>query len=92
MRWIVDFSVKAAAQLEYWNRSGQKKLLDKIHALVKELEEHPTTGTGHPEQLKGDKHGCWSRRINKCSRMVYSIDAGIVTVTVMSLRGHYDDK
>lgn len=44
------------------------------------------------KQLKGDLAGMWSQRINKGARMIYSIEDETVTVTVVSLKGHYGDK
>ena len=29
------------------------------------MREHPKTGTGHPEPLKGKPEGRWSRQITK---------------------------
>ena len=37
----------------------------KAQSLIQELREHPKTGTGHPEPLKGKPEGRWSRRISK---------------------------
>ena len=83
---------EAERHLEEWRKSGQKKTLIKIAALFEELREHPTTGTGKVEQLKGDLEGFWSRRINKSSRLIYKIKEEIITVLVVSLKGHYGDK
>ena len=83
---------EAERHLDEWRRSGQKKTLLKIAALCEELCEHPTTGTGKVEQLKGDLEGFWSRRINKSSRLIYKIEEDIITVFVVSLKGHYGDK
>ena len=83
---------EAERHLDEWRRSGQKKTLLKIATLFEELREHPTTGTGKVEQLKGDLEGFWSRRINKSSRLIYKIEEGIITVFVVSLKGHYGDK
>ena len=44
------------------------------------------------QQLKGDLSGLWSRRIDKGSRLVYSIEDDRVVVTVVSMKGHYGDK
>jgi toxin YoeB len=66
--------------------------LKKLAALLFELVEHPTTGTGHPEQLSGDRTGQWSRRINQKHRLVYMIDDDKVVVLLLSAYGHYDDK
>lgn len=83
---------EAERHLEEWRKSGQKKTLLKIASLFEELREHPTTGIGKVEQLKGDLEGYWSRRINKASRLIYKIEEDIITVFVVSLKGHYSDK
>lgn len=92
MSYSIEFTPKAQRHLKEWQHSGQTKALKKIAALLDELKEHPTTGTGQVEQLKGNYSGYWSRRIDKESRMVYSIEDDIVVVTVVSLKGHYGDK
>jgi len=53
---------------------------------------HPHTGTGHPEQLKGDRTGQWSRTITKKHRLIYEIFETEVHVDVLSAYGHYGDK
>ncbi len=83
---------EAQQHLIEWRKSGQKKNIAKITKLLDDLREHPTTGTGKVEQLKGDMSGLWSRRIDKSSRMLYSIEEDRVIVNVISLRGHYGDK
>ena len=92
MRYKLVLTPEAERHLDEWRKSGQKKTLLKIAALLEELCEHPTTGTGKVEQLKGDLEGCWSRRINKASRLIYKIEEDIITVFVISLKGHYGDK
>lgn len=64
----------------------------KIEKLLLELNEHPTTGTGQVEALRGNLTGYWSRRIDKFNRIIYSIEENIVTVTIISVKGHYGDK
>jgi len=71
-------------------RSGNVKLFRKIGNLLEELEEHPREGTGKPEMLSGDLPGYWLRRIDSKHRLVYSIEDDIVTVTVISAKGHYE--
>ena len=92
MKYHVEFSDQADADLDTWRRSGAKKDVKKIFKLNEELEKHPRTGTEQVEALKGDLSGLWSRRINKHYRMLYSIQDDIVTVEILSLRGHYGDK
>ena len=60
--------------------------------LLNELYDHPKTGTGHPEQLKGDRAGQWSRRITDKHRLIYEINDTEVIVLVLTAYGHYDDK
>ncbi len=64
----------------------------KAQSLIEELREHPKTGTGHPEQLKGDRAGQWSRRISKKHRLIYEIREAEVIVLILTAYGHYDDK
>ena len=92
MRYKLVLTPEAERHLDEWRKSGQKKTLLKIAALLEELCKHPTTGTGKVEQLKGDLEGYWSRRINKASRLIYKIEEDIITVFVISLKGHYGDK
>ena len=60
--------------------------------LLVEIMEHPTTGTGKPERLSGDRAGQWSRRITDKHRLVYTINDTQITVLVLTTYGHYDDK
>ena len=62
----------------------------KAMKLLDELSEHPTTGTGHPEQLKGYEIPTWSRRISRKHRLVYEIHDDQIKVLVLSSYGHYD--
>ncbi len=64
----------------------------KVGKFIEELRVHPKTGTGHPEPLKGDRSGQWSRTITKKHRMIYEIFETEVYVDVLSAYGHYDDK
>ncbi len=73
-------------------KSGDKPSIRKVEQMISELYEHPETGTGKPERLKFDLTGYWSRRINRKDRLIYSIEDEIITVTVVSAIGHYDDR
>ena len=92
MSYDLQLLPEAIEDLAYWKRSGQKKVLKKIVALLEELKVHPQTGTGKPEALKGDFSGLWSRRIDTGARLIYSIYEETVCVYVLSMRGHYGDK
>lgn len=64
----------------------------KVVKLINELMDHPRTGTGHPEQLSGDRSGQWSRKITKKHRLIYEIFDTEVHVDIVSAYGHYDNK
>ena len=72
-----------------WWQKRDKRTLDKINALLKDICRHPFEGLGKPEALKGEE-GAWSRRINEKDRLVYEIHDG--AVFVRQCQGHYDDK
>ena len=42
--------------------------------------------------LRGNLSGYWSRRITKADRIVYQINGDKVTVSIVSMKGHYGDK
>ncbi|OJU48476.1 MAG: addiction module toxin YoeB [Bacteroidales bacterium 45-6] len=92
MKYTLVLAKGVQKQLLLWNKLGDSKSIQKILALFAELELHPMTSTGQVEQLKGNLAGLWSRRINKQHRMIYSIHEEIITVEVISVRGHYGDK
>lgn len=73
-------------------QKSESKAFAKAGRFIEELREHPTTGTGHPEPLKGNRSGQWSREITKKHRMVYEIFETEVHVDVVSAYGHYGDK
>ncbi|MBP3762284.1 MAG: Txe/YoeB family addiction module toxin [Bacteroidales bacterium] len=73
-------------------RKSEPKAYKKVSKLIEELKQHPKTGTGHPEQLKGNRSNQWSRRITDKHRLVYEIRDTEVIVIVVAAYGHYDDK
>lgn len=94
-KYSVRISPIAERELKAVHKSGDKGSIKKIEKLIEklidELSEHPKTGTGKPEQLKGVEN-IWSRRIDKKNRLLYTIKEEIVVVLVLSVLGHYDDK
>lgn len=90
-KYSVRISPIAEKELKAVHKSGDKGSIKKIEKLIDELSEHPKTGTGKPEQLKGVEN-IWSRRIDKKNRLLYTIKEEIIVVLVLSVLGHYDDK
>ncbi|MBO7073736.1 MAG: Txe/YoeB family addiction module toxin [Bacteroidales bacterium] len=84
----VKYTPTALEDRDFWKRSGQKIVIEKITNLIIDISEHPTTGIGKPEQLKHRLSGLWSRRIDKENRIVYEIQENCVIIH--SLRGHYN--
>ena len=80
---------QAQADREYWKRTGNTRIMKRISALLTDILEHPFSGIGKPEPLKGEFRGMWSRRITDEHRMVYSVSDGMVYVYILSLRYHY---
>ena len=70
----------------------EPKAFAKALRFLEELKEHPKTGTGHPEPLKGEPEGRWCREITKKHRLVYRILDTEVVVLVLTAYGHYNDK
>ena len=83
---------QAQKDRDYWKKSGNKAIMERISALLKDIMEHPYTGIGKPEPLKYDLAGKWSRRINAEHRLIYSVNENIITVYVISMRYHYSKK
>lgn len=92
MSYVLELSESALEDIEKHKKSGNLPVLKKLERLFKELREHPKTGTGKPEQLKGELEGLYSRRIDKKHRLIYAIKEEIVTVLVLSAWSHYGDK
>ena len=71
-------------------KSGDKITFEKLKKILLELQIHPQTGTGNPEQLKHSLSGYWSRRLNKKDRLIYQIiEEPDNLVVVISALGHY---
>ena len=60
----IIYSAKAEEDLVKL-RHSEPAAYKKAVKLLNELMLHPRTGTGHPEQLKGDRTGQWSHDENK---------------------------
>jgi toxin YoeB len=64
-----------------------KKIYQRIVALIKDILRQPFTGIGKPEPLKQELQGYWSRRINDEHRLVYKVtDDAII---IISCKYHY---
>lgn len=89
--YVIVYSEEAEIDLAKLRRS-EPAVFKKAVKLINELVHHPRTGTGHPEPLKGDRSGQWSRTITKKHRLIYEIFETEVHVDILAAYGHYDDK
>lgn len=80
------FAEQAWEDYLYWQKTD-KKLLERINVLIKDISRTPFTGIGKPEPLKNALSGYWSRRINDEHRIVYKISDG--SMFIAQLRYHY---
>ena len=85
----IELLPQANKDIQFYWKAGNKVALKKIQLILKELELHPASGTGQPEQLKYELKGYWSRRIDKKNRLIYRIEEEKVVVIVVSASGHY---
>lgn len=91
MSYSIDFSKQTEKVLKKWKKSNPIAF-NKFKLLLKELEEHPRSGTGHPEPLVGGNNIVWSRHITRNDRMIYDIYDDVVNILIVELEGHYEDK
>lgn len=83
----IEFTKEADADLDYFKKSGNKQIIEKVKELLKSISNDPYSGIGKPEPLKHNLSGAWSRRINREHRLIYEIEDNVIYV--LSLKGHY---
>ena len=85
----VSFDQVAFEDFNEW-ASVDKKIYKKIIELIKAVARDPFQGIGHPEPLKANLSGSWSRQINEKHRLVYKVtDTEII---IESCKYHYGDR
>jgi toxin YoeB len=70
-----------------YRQANNKKTLQRINLLIKEVKRHPFSGIGEPEPLRHNWSGYWSRRIDREHRLVYKQNEE--TITIVQCRYHY---
>ena len=87
----VEVSAEADNVVRKWKKSNPQ-LWKKYQRIYHELIDHPRTGIGHPEPLKGGGGITYSRRITAHDRIIYDIYDDVLVVLVIEAEGHYNDK
>jgi toxin YoeB len=80
------FAANAWEDYLYWQKSD-RKVLNRINALIQAIQRQPFEGIGKPEPLKHGLSGYWSRRITDEHRMVYKVEGDAILIA--QLRYHY---
>lgn len=83
----VAYLPQALDDLDFWRKSRNIKIQNKISLLIESIKAAPYQGLGKPEPLKYDLAGKWSRRINQEHRLVYQLIGN--KIFIYSLKGHY---
>ncbi|MGE9295282.1 MAG: Txe/YoeB family addiction module toxin [Puniceicoccales bacterium] len=82
----VTFTPLAWEDYQYWQQND-KRVIKRIHLLIKDIDRSPFDGIGKPEALRHNLSDYWSRRITDEHRMVYQHGAdGLI---LFQLRYHY---
>jgi toxin YoeB len=71
----------------YWQKTD-RKILERINNLVKDISRNPYSGLGKPEPLKYKYQGFWSRRITEEHRLIYRVVDN--EIQIAKCRFHYD--
>ena len=69
-----------------WQKTN-RKLVQRINALIREIQRTPFEGIGKPEPLQHALSGYWSRRITDEHRIVYKVEGDAALIA--QLRYHY---
>jgi toxin YoeB len=80
------FSEPAWEDYLYWQKQD-RKTLERINQLIREIQREPFSGIGKPEPLKHAFSGYWSRRITDEHRIVYKPQNDVLLIA--QVRYHY---
>jgi toxin YoeB len=86
----ISFTLDGLNEYMEWQKQD-RKTLDKINKLIKDIIRNGNTGIGHPEPLKHDMSGKWSRTIDDKNRLTYMIHED-GTIEIFNCKSHYKDK
>ena len=82
----LQFATSAWDDYLRW-QSSDRRMLERVNKLIREVQRDPFGGVGKPEPLKHALAGWWSRRINDEHRMVYRVEGDVLQIA--HLRYHY---
>ena len=82
----IIYTKNATEDRAYWEKH-RPKLMQRIDALIVDIQKHPFSDLGKPEALRFEKSGYWARRINQEHRLVYKVHGH--TLYIAQCRYHY---
>ena len=86
----LSFTLDGWDEYKAW-QTGDKRTIKKINQLITDILRNSYSGLGHPEPLKGNLTGYWSREIDEKNRLIHKIlDNG--KLLIAHCNGHYNDK
>ena len=91
MKYTVEFAEGLEKVLKRYKKSNPNAF-SKLVRLIPELQDHPRTGTAHPEPLVQGNSVTYSRRLNAHDRFIYDMYDDKVVVLVVAIQGHYNDR
>lgn len=80
------FAEEAWEDYLYWQKQD-RRMIERINKLIREIQREPFEGIGKPEALKHALAGFWSRRITDEHRLVYRVEGD--ELLIAQLRFHY---
>ncbi len=80
------FADEAWSDYLYWQKQD-RKMVERINKLIRDIQREPFMGIGKPEPLKHALWGFWSRRLTDEHRVVYKIEGNALLIA--QLRYHY---
>lgn len=81
---------QAHLDLDYWKKSGNQKIVERINKLISAALADPANGIGKPERLRFHTIETYSRRIDRTHRLIYQVQEG--RLVILAARFHYHDK
>lgn len=82
----IVFATRAWEDYLHWQRTD-RKVVERINTLGREIARDPHRGIGKPEPLRHALAGWWSRRIDDTHRIVYRLEDG--RLLIAQPRHHY---
>lgn len=89
--YTIIFEAKTKDTLAKWKKSNPN-LFKKLTKILLSIQQDPRHGIGHPEPLVGGQGVVYSRHITARDRIIYEVYDNTISVLVVELEGHYNDK